>query len=209
MFYHKWVFVLIQLQPVLKRVSHLTDHDPVVIVTVIARVTNKRDGIFVDKRAESEFKVGRDVSHRRCQGNAQLFNVLLVVDHGTWQIHQKVQIQRIIFGRSELYGDVVPFACNSNELIQRSKMTTLSYRCANFSAKPFEVSVDLGCWRHWIRAISGPQWLGILAVGRRWTRPGSCSRYSSADNEETAVTSRRRPGCQSTNFIYRKWRQVS
>ena len=114
MTYHKSVFLAVHSHAMFEWVSLPTDHVTFVIKTKfrVCFIKSNWYSVFVDKRAESEFKVWRDVSHLAGQFRAEFLDVSPVFSHRVGQIHQKVQIQRIVFGRSELYGDVVRFSCN-------------------------------------------------------------------------------------------------
>ena len=89
--------------------------------------------ILVDERTESEFEVARDVPHGAGQLFAQRFQLHHIIFHRIGQIHEKVQIDRIVFGLLELHREIVHLSYRKttkftigqiilNEIVQSQKL---------------------------------------------------------------------------------------
>lgn len=72
--------------------------------------------VLIDERAESEPEEARHVAHGLRQLIAQPLQLTFVVAHGTRQIHEEVEIDRIVFGLLELHGEVEHPPCEFNSV---------------------------------------------------------------------------------------------
>ena len=73
------------------------------------RRVDERQRLLLDKRAEAETKVLGDVAHAGGKQLTELAQLVLVDVHRVGEVHEKVEIDRIVFG--ELIGDVEAERC--------------------------------------------------------------------------------------------------